>query len=108
MKGLKVFLAVATLLLCVFSARANDGTYYTSGNQLVPLQETDIRVRKEVLTITLMDNGYARVDVWYDFWNPGTSVKHLLMGSRPTRPITTTISSIPMGRIPTSTILWSK
>lgn len=73
-------LALMLLLLAAASAGANDGTYYTSGNQLVPLQETDIRVRKEVLTITLMDNGYARVDVWYDFWNPGTSVKHLLMG----------------------------
>ena len=50
-------LALMLLLLAAASAVANDGTYYTSGNQLVPLQETDIRVRKEVLTIALMDNG---------------------------------------------------
>lgn len=58
---------------------ANDGTYYTRGNQLVPLQETDISVKKEVLTISLMDNGFARVDVQYEFWNPG-SARRITMG----------------------------
>ena len=72
---------VATLLLCAaMPAIANDGTYYTKGNQLVPLMETDISVRKEILTISLMDNGYARVDVYYEFWNPGSKTKRLLMG----------------------------
>lgn len=72
---------VAALLLCAaMPAIANDGTYYTKGNQLVPLMETDISVRKEILTISLMDNGYARVDVYYEFWNPGSKSKRLLMG----------------------------
>jgi len=76
---MKCLLALA-VLLCGLPARANDGTYYTKGNHLVPLEETDISVRKEVLTISLMDNGYARVDVQYEFWNPGTVAKRVLMG----------------------------
>lgn len=67
-------------MAALMPAQANDGTYYTSGNQLVPLTETDISVRKEVLTISLMDNGYARVDVYYEFWNPKSEDKYVLMG----------------------------
>lgn len=68
------------LLIAALTAQANDGAYYVSGNQLVPLQETDISIRKEVLTIYLQDGAFARVDVYYEFWNPGTTEKHLLMG----------------------------
>lgn len=71
-------------VLAMLTAWGNDGVYYTSGNHLVPLQETDISVRKEVLTISLMDNGYARVDVQYEFWNPGLP-SVLPWVSRPTR-----------------------
>ena len=80
MKTLKTCILVALCLLMTLPATGNDGTYYTKGNQLVPLQETSISVRKEVLTISLMDNGYARVDVQYEFWNPEPTVRHLLMG----------------------------
>lgn len=73
-------LAVVMMLLCGVSARANDGAYYVSGNQLVPLQETDISIRKEVLTIYLQDDHFAKVDVYYEFWNPGPAAKRLLMG----------------------------
>ncbi len=58
---------------------ANDATYYSSGNQLVPLQETDIAVKKEVLTITLTDDNLAKVDVLYTFYNNGED-KTVLMG----------------------------
>lgn len=59
---------------------ANDGTYFTSGNQLIPLQETSISVKKEVLTISLRDNGYADVDVYYEFYNPESATKKVKMG----------------------------
>ena len=49
--------------LPVMPVRANDGVYYTRGSQLVPLTETDISERKEVLNIPIMDNGIARVNV---------------------------------------------
>lgn len=79
MKKFVLFLGlmIASLALNIW---ANDGTYYTSGNQLVPLQETDISVRKEVLTISILNNGFARVDVYYEFWNPGQQSRQLLMG----------------------------
>lgn len=52
-------------------ASANDGVFFVSGNQLVPVHETDIAVSKEVLTIGLSDNGFASVDVYYEFMNRG-------------------------------------
>lgn len=36
--------------------RANDGVFYTSGNQLIPITETEISVKKEILSITREDN----------------------------------------------------
>ena len=48
---------------------ANDGVYYTSGNFLVPLRETDISVRKEVLEITLCKDSFATVTVDYTLYN---------------------------------------
>lgn len=78
--GKHLFIIAFALLACCSQLWANDATYYTSGNQLVPLQETDISVRKEVLTISILNNGFAQVDVYYEFWNPGKQVRQLLMG----------------------------
>ena len=80
MKRLLLYGLCLLAFLPVMPVRANDGVYFTKGNQLVPLTETDISVRKEVLTISIMDNGFALVDVYYEFWNPGKEVKRLLMG----------------------------
>lgn len=80
MKRLLFYGLCLLAFLPVMPVRANDGVYYTRGSQLVPLTETDISVRKEVLTISIMDNGFARVDVYYEFWNPGKEVKRVLMG----------------------------
>ena len=52
-------------------ARANDGSYYVSGNQLIPIENTNVRIDKEVLTIRLADDGFAYVDVDYTFFNKG-------------------------------------
>lgn len=48
---------------------ANDGIYYTSGNFLVPLRETDISAKKEILEITLCKDSFATVTVDYTFYN---------------------------------------
>lgn len=81
MKKRIIIATVATLMCCLMptTARANDGVFYVSGSQLVPLQETDIAVTKEVLTITLNDDGYADVDVQYVFTNHGPA-KTVKMG----------------------------
>ena len=54
-------------------ASANDGAFYVNGNQLVPINETDVAVTKEVLTINICDDGYAEVDVLYEFTNQGAA-----------------------------------
>lgn len=60
-------------LLAVVMASANDGVFYVNGNQLVPVNETDVAVTKEVLTISIGDDGYAYVDVLYEFTNRGAA-----------------------------------
>lgn len=53
----------------MFDAFANDGVYYTSGNFLVPMKETDISVKKEILEITLCRDSFATVTVDYTLYN---------------------------------------
>ena len=67
------FKRIVVLLFCLagmsVASIANDAIYYTSGNFLVPLKETNVSVKKEVLTITICKDGYASVDVDYTFYN---------------------------------------
>lgn len=74
---MKRILSLLLLFSCL-TAWANDGVYYTSGSFLIPVQETDISVSREVLTITIGKGGYAKVDVQYEFDNP-KAAKTVLM-----------------------------
>lgn len=61
---------------------ANDGAYFASGNQLIPISDADVSVIKEVLTITRkVDNGieYVYVTVNYTFFNANKE-KVILVG----------------------------
>lgn len=64
--------------LTAFFATANDGVFYASGNQLIPITETDISVKKEVLTINRVGD-HIEVTVYYEFFNP-VGEKELLVG----------------------------
>ena len=66
-------LTTSILWVIAILASANDGSFYVNGNQIVPLQETDVAVTKEVLTISIQDDGYASVDVLYEFTNRGAA-----------------------------------
>lgn len=66
-------------ILSIIPASANDSAYFASGNQIIPLQETDIAVKKEVLTIKRISDEKVRIMVDYTFHNP-TKEKTLLMG----------------------------
>lgn len=66
-------LTTSILWVIAILASANDGSFYVNGNQIVPLQETDVAVTKEVLTICIQDDGYASVDVLYEFTNRGAA-----------------------------------
>lgn len=50
---------------------ANDGAFYARGNQLIPINETQISVKKEILTLKKVNNKYIEVTVYYEFYNPG-------------------------------------
>ena len=73
----KLFVSLL-LALAFIGAKANDGVYYTSGNHLIPITETEISVKKEILDIT-RQNGQIQVHVYYEFINPGNE-KTLLVG----------------------------
>lgn len=71
------------LLFFVFCAAmgrlaANDGAFYAAGNQLIPINETDIQVQKEILTINRVGK-QLEVTVYYEFFNP-VEEKDLLVG----------------------------
>ena len=63
----------------IVSALANDGTFSASGNQLIPVKETEVSVKKEILKLTRKGSEMI-VDVYYEFYNPTSSPKTLLVG----------------------------
>lgn len=70
---------IITIILSINIAWANDGVYFTSGSFLVPVKETDISAKKEILTITICKDGYAEVDVDYTFYNNSSDSKSVTM-----------------------------
>lgn len=77
-----------TYLLLAFTSLylfANDGAYYVSGNQLIPVEETDISVKKEVLTIKRKNKRQVEVSVYYEFYNPGNT-KSIIVGFEASSP----------------------
>ena len=68
-KLIVLLLSIFNFQFSTFNCLANDGVYFTSGNVLVPLKETDIAAKKEVLEITLGKDSFAYVTVDYTFYN---------------------------------------
>src|SRR5215468_10417296 len=79
MKNIPLISCFIILLHVAPFCKANDGTFTVNGNQLVPIQETSISVRKEILTITRKGKDDAEISVYYEFFNPGEA-KELLVG----------------------------
>lgn len=73
----KLIFAIICCISALF-AFANDGVFYAAGNQLIPITETDISVKKEVLTINRVGD-HLEVTVYYEFFNP-VGEKELLVG----------------------------
>ena len=77
----KIFVLVYMLIGFVSAAMANDCVFFVKGNQLIPSEaENDISVQKEILTISLQDDGYTTVNVYYEFFNKLDSEKKVVMG----------------------------
>ena len=75
---MKKLVFICLFLLAIVGAKANDAVFYATGNQLVPINETEISVKKEILDIT-RENKEIHVHVYYEFFNPGNE-KTLLVG----------------------------
>ena len=65
-------------LFCSLLINANDGSFYASGNTLIPLKETTIQMKKEVLSLERRGN-WMQVDIYFEFFNPGPE-KELTVG----------------------------
>ncbi len=68
-----------SFLLPLSVCYSNDGAFRTAGNQLIPMYETDISVKKEILTINRTGSDKAAITVYYEFFNPGAA-KELEVG----------------------------
>ena len=84
------------IMVVSFVARGNDGVFFVNGNHLVPVMESDIALTKEVLTICLQDDGYAKVDVQYTLTNRGEE-KVVIMGFEACAPYNDDVEFNPKG-----------
>lgn len=93
---MRKLLIVAFLFAVVPFGWANDGVLFVNGNHLVPVQETDIELNREVLTISLGDDGFATVDVQYVLNNRGEE-KTVTMGFEAVAPYNDDVAFSPQG-----------
>lgn len=77
---MKGFLFTVFILLQSTILFANDGAYFMSGNQLIPIKETSVQVRKEILSLKRVQNDFLEVTVDYTFFNPEKNSKTILVG----------------------------
>jgi hypothetical protein len=69
------------LLIIIFLARfswANDGAFYVRGGALIPFNETSIELKKEVLKFYIHDHDWMKVNVHFEFFNPGETKKMIV------------------------------
>ena len=81
----KVLILVFCCMTALF-AWANDGVFFTEGTHLIPIAETDISVKKEVLTLNRVGEK-IQVTVYYEFFNPADQ-KEVLVGFEAAAPDT--------------------
>lgn len=81
MKNLILTIVFSVLCISFFGAKAaaNDGVFYVRGNNLIPLNETQVELRKEVLKFYVMDFSWMKVDIDFTFYNPGPE-KEVIVG----------------------------
>ena len=85
MASCRLLSLIVVMMVSTLTAKANDAVYFVNGSHLEPLQETDIAIKKEILTITLGDDGIAYVEVDYTFMNNGKA-KDITMGFEASAP----------------------
>lgn len=68
---MKRFILLFGLFGCL-PAGANDGVFRALGNTLIPLKETSIRMKKEILSLERQGE-WMQVDIYFEFFNPGAA-----------------------------------
>jgi hypothetical protein len=58
---------------------SNDGAFYAQGNNLIPIEENEISLIKEILTIKKIDKDLIELTVYYELFNPHQE-KTLIVG----------------------------
>ena len=66
-------LVLLIVFLSINSTNANDGVFYAQGNTLIPLQETQIELKKEILKFYVVNHNYSKVDVYFELYNPSAA-----------------------------------
>jgi len=69
-------------ILCIsisLKSFSNDGSFYASGNHLIPINENTVSLTKEILTIKRLNASQAIINVYYELYNPGAA-KDILVG----------------------------
>lgn len=61
------------MLLSTLFGKASNKDFYTSGNFFVPIHDTDISLKKAILTIDLANGEYVEANVYYELYNPDVS-----------------------------------
>ena len=61
------------MLLTTLFGNASNLDFYTSGNFFVPIHDTDISLKKAILTIDLANGEYVEANVYYELYNPDVS-----------------------------------
>ncbi len=57
---------ISSFLFCSVYTYANDGAFYMNGNQLIPVNESQVELRKEILTVKRVGRNIL-IDVDYTF-----------------------------------------
>lgn len=71
---LRILAIVCLLLMQICFLQANDGSFYARGEHLIPMQETEISLKKEILDIKKVGN-VIYVSVYYVFFQLVTEKK---------------------------------
>jgi hypothetical protein len=56
---------------------ADDGVFFARGNSLIPLEETSIELKKEILILNGKGNPID-ISVYFEFFNPGDDIERLV------------------------------
>lgn len=63
------------LIVLISNSFANDGAFYAQGNNLIPINENEISLKKEILTIKKESIDKIEVTVYYELLNPNKDKK---------------------------------